>query len=202
MNAVDHAIGLEQLQHVVTWRFNDRAIIAHPHHHRTAAGNPREKLLEQAGLFLLADGLDDPVERLDEFRAGQDLKFSGRFAFDGTATNVVKRSGKVPIVVVWSADQLGADQITGMITGPYWESPLLGYRDVYAAKTSDAPQAGRYTMLFPGVPGSSISPEGDGSGTVTVNAHGATTLAGTLADGTKVSQAARFPGSVTRSARS
>ena len=48
--------------------------------------------------------------------------------------------------------------------------------------------AGRYTLIVPGTPGATDSPEGDGYGTVVVSSSGKVSLAGKLADGTKVTQ--------------
>lgn len=124
--------------------------------------------------------------------AGQELSASGKFGFDGHATKVIKRKGRDAITVEWQADPLGGDEIYGRIIAPSWDALLLGRRAVYAAKTHNAPQAGTYTLLFPGLPGDDRSPQGDGFGMVTVSARGVITLAGMLADGTKVTQVANL----------
>ena len=69
-------------------------------------------------------------------------------------------------------------------------SSLSGDRAVFQSRTNPAPYAGRYTMVVPGVDGDVSLPTGDGFGTVQVTPSGLVRLAGTLADGTKVSQAA------------
>ena len=122
---------------------------------------------------------------------GQVWSISGKFDFDGNASNMLLRKGRDSLLVEWHADPEGGDQITGLIGVPdNWAALLLGRRAVYALKPNDAPQAGRYTMVLGGIPGTDNSPQGDGFGTVTVSARGVITLAGTLADGTKVMQAA------------
>lgn len=125
---------------------------------------------------------------------GQAWSISGKFDFDGNASNLILRKGRESLLVEWHADPEGADQITGLIataTDPVnWKALLLGRRAVYALKPNDAPQAGRHTMLLGVIPGADNSPQGDGFGTVTVSARGVITLVGTLADGTKVTQAA------------
>ena len=51
-----------------------------------------------------------------------------------------------------------------------------------------APQAGKYTLIFPGNPASADLPGGDSYATFTVSTAGTIRLAGSLADGTKISQ--------------
>jgi hypothetical protein len=96
------------------------------------------------------------------------------------------------VTVAWHADPLGGDQVTGSIGAAYWEAELLGLRAVFLSKTNDAPQAGRYTMRLPGIFGDEGVPQGDGVGAVSISARGVITLAGSLADGTKVTQSANL----------
>src|SRR5207249_1773513 len=56
------------------------------------------------------------------------------------------------------------------------------------SRANPAPWAGAYTVLFPGQDGDPTLPTGDGFGTVRVAANGTVFFAGTLADGTHVSQ--------------
>jgi hypothetical protein len=66
---------------------------------------------------------------------------------------------------------------------------MSGYRNVFNSKTNLATQyAGNYTILIPGQTGSSSVPAGNGFGTVRVDLLGRVLFAGTLADGTKISQ--------------
>jgi hypothetical protein len=55
-------------------------------------------------------------------------------------------------------------------------------------KANPTPKAGKYTLILPGGDDPAAVPSGDGFGTVSITAAGAITFAGTLADGTKVSQ--------------
>lgn len=86
----------------------------------------------------------------------------------------------------------GTDQLTGTIsevatTGTVWTAQLVTDLAWFNGKDRIAPQAGKYTALFPADPD---APDaiGDGAGTVTVTTKGGIAFAGTLADGTKVSQ--------------
>jgi hypothetical protein len=115
--------------------------------------------------------------------------FSGTFDDQGTATNVLKRPRENSLTVemqVGSDDQAG--QISGRVTDGTWDADLTGLRAPFNAKTNAAPFAGDYTLVLPGTKGDSTLPAGDGYALVRVTSSGATTLAGTLADGTSFSQ--------------
>jgi hypothetical protein len=71
-----------------------------------------------------------------------------------------------------------------------WEAPLLGDRCTFDGKTNSAPFAGSYTIIFPGQDDGNDGPEGHGYGTVKIDAKGQASLAGTLADGAKISHKA------------
>ena len=73
-------------------------------------------------------------------------------------------------------------------TGTVWTAELVTDRAFYDGKLNSAPQAGKYTVIFPADTNSPAGPFGDGFGAVTVTTKGAVSLAGTLADGTKVTQ--------------
>lgn len=69
-----------------------------------------------------------------------------------------------------------------------WSNSLTADRVVFNSKLNPAPQAGKYTVIFPTDANSASGPAGDGYGTVTVNTAGAITFSGVLADGTKAAQ--------------
>ena len=79
-------------------------------------------------------------------------------------------------------------EVRGSITDGSWFAPLRAGRSIYDGKTKQAPQAGNYTMIIKGAPGSPSSPGGDGFGTVVVNSKGAISFQGTLAEGSKIEQ--------------
>jgi hypothetical protein len=76
--------------------------------------------------------------------------------------------------------------MTGTISGSTWATDIVADPAVYS-RTNSAPQAGKYTLLFPGSVDSSDQPAGNGFGAVTVNPSGHVTFSGMLGDGTPVS---------------
>lgn len=123
--------------------------------------------------------------------AGKSYTTAGKLDLDGRATNTVNRLGLAPLTVVWSLGLNGEDAVNGTVNSAGWDEPALlhGDRAVFNARTRPAP-ARRYTVIIPPDPTtSSPSPQGYGYGTAVLNAGGTMTFVGTLADGTKVSQA-------------
>ncbi len=115
---------------------------------------------------------------------------AGQLKLDAKATNTVARWNGTSLTVELRFGQ-GSEvgQIFGRITDGSWTSLLSGGRAAYQTG-GNAPQAGDYTMVFPGQVGDPSLPEGDGFGTLHVGTDGFGTLSGTLADGTSFSQAA------------
>jgi acid phosphatase len=121
--------------------------------------------------------------------AGRRLSFSGAFDLQGRATNVVQRRGTNALTVELALDLAGAgQQVTGRVSTVQWNSALLGDRNVFDGRTLRAPFATNYTLVVNGDPELELHPGGDGFGTARVNAAGVVSFAGTLADGTKVTQ--------------
>ena len=88
--------------------------------------------------------------------------------------------------------QLGSNAVTGTIgDGQNWTANLQGDRAIFTARNK-APFAGKYTILFPGTgdPSNTTNSQGDGYGTVTVDASGRVHLIGALSDGTRIVQTA------------
>src|SRR6185436_10969264 len=121
---------------------------------------------------------------------GQRISFSGKFALDGLATNIVARTGASTLTVLLTLDLTGGtDQITGTISDGNWTASVLAHRAMFDKTDNLAPQAGRYTLIVPGDDQDAANqPGGDSFGTVTVDAGGNVKFSGALADGTKVSQ--------------
>jgi len=87
--------------------------------------------------------------------------------------------------------ELGSlDQITGSVSDGTHTANLVGNRAAFDGRQNIAPQAGQYTMIIPGSSGSRSLPGGDSYATVTVDKAGKIKLAGSLADGTKLTQSA------------
>jgi hypothetical protein len=115
---------------------------------------------------------------------------SGQLQLDSKATNVVTRWNSTPLTVELRLGQNSeVGQIFGRVTDGVWTSSLSGGRAGYQM-AGNAPQAGEYTVVFPGQVGDASLPAGDGYGTLHLGTDGLGTLSGTLADGTSFSQTA------------
>lgn len=110
----------------------------------------------------------------------------GTLGLNCKATNSIVRKGLTTLTVELAFG--GEEQVAGRVTDGTWEAPLLGDRATFNSKTNPAPYLGNYTIILPGQDSSDLGPEGDGAASVKIDASGVATLAGTLADGTKVSQ--------------
>jgi len=119
--------------------------------------------------------------------AGRSWSFKGTFDASGWGSSVILRSGQSPLTVYLQLDLAGGDQIQGGVSDGDWWADLRADRAVFHKTTNPTPRAGKYTLVLPGGD-TPASPAGDGCGTVTVDAAGSVKWAGTLADGTKVTQ--------------
>ena len=110
--------------------------------------------------------------------------YAGVFKFDGTTAVKSFSRGRVlsPITVQLQL-YLSGGPMTGTISDGTWTANLAANPAIYS-RTNLAPQAGRYTMLIPGIYNSSGQPAGNGFASVTVNTLGAVSLSGTMGDGT------------------
>ena len=120
--------------------------------------------------------------------AGKSYSFTGQLDPERNATNTIPRKGANSLTVELSFGGDDLDQVSGRVTDGVWQAPLLGYRNSFDAKASPAPFAGSYTMIIQGQSDPNLGPEGDSFGRVKVDDSGRASFAGTLADGTKVSQ--------------
>jgi len=103
------------------------------------------------------------------------------------ATNVITRKSAPPLRIELDFS-MRTNQVVGRVTDGTWEAPLLGDRKVYDALVNPAPFAGHYTIILPGSDDPDLGPQGDGSASLKIDQSGLITLAGTLADGTKITQ--------------
>jgi len=120
------------------------------------------------------------------------ISFSGRLDSTGKTNLTLRPKGLSPLALELQLD--GTDRVTGSLSNGVWTAQLAGDRAVFNAKTNRAPQAGRYTLVFPGQYGSAAEPGGDSGNTLTVDAAGRVSLSGTLADGTKMTHASTVTG--------
>lgn len=123
---------------------------------------------------------------------GAQYSMSGFFDTGGQATITIVRRNQIPLTVVLQMD--GTDQVIGTVTDGTWVAQLWADRAVFDGKLNIAPQQGTYTMYFAGDYGAASDPAGDGWGTVKVDGAGRLRFAASLADGTKITQAATVAG--------
>jgi hypothetical protein len=117
--------------------------------------------------------------------AGHTFSFSGSLA-TGSSGSFSANNGSL---LKLQLQQSGPDQIHGSVSNlnAHWSAGLLADRLVFNKTKNPAPSA-TYTMVIPPDPASPGGPDGYGSGTVKVDAAGHVIWAGTLADGSKMSQ--------------
>jgi hypothetical protein len=117
---------------------------------------------------------------------GGTYSISGQLDAAGNAVNLIKRSNQSPLTVrLLVSDE---DWMGGTVSNASWVAEIVADRGVYNSKTRFAPEAGQYTLIVPGTNGDTTLPQGSGYGTVSVSKSGIISFAGSLADGTKISQ--------------
>jgi hypothetical protein len=107
--------------------------------------------------------------------------FSGRFDASGRFSATVP---KTTLNITLQIDLNIGDQIHGTVSDGHWSAVLLADRQVAAGS-----KAGNYTLVIPGDVQDESCPAGDGFGSVTIDAAGGVKWSGSLADGSKVTQA-------------
>jgi hypothetical protein len=115
--------------------------------------------------------------------------FTGTLSPEGNVTNTILRTKAGPLTLdlgFGTGDE--SDEIIGQITSSNWVAVLRGDRAVFNTRTNPAPYTNRFTLFIAGKPGDASLPAGDGFGTLRLNGDGTGSFAGTLANGTPVSQ--------------
>jgi PKD repeat protein len=116
--------------------------------------------------------------------------FNGRFDDSGNATMTILQGPLAPLEVTLHLDLAGADQITGMVTGANYASPLLASRAAYD-RQNPCPVSGTYnTLVEPANEADTDLPQGFGYGTLTVTTTGVGSMSGFLGDGKKIGASA------------
>jgi hypothetical protein len=117
------------------------------------------------------------------------VSFSGSLSLSCLTTNYVKLNSSTTLAVKFGVGKFShPNQLFGRIESGSWEANLYGDRAMFNAKTNPCPYAASYTVLFPRQDDDPTLPMGHGYGSVRVTAAGSAIFAGTLADGTKISQ--------------
>jgi hypothetical protein len=112
----------------------------------------------------------------------------GQFDSGGSAQLSTPRRGSSALSVQLQLDPDDSDELWGMVSDGTFGATLNGERAVFDGRKNIAPQAGRYTLVFPGSADSAAAPGGDSCATLLVNKAGRVSLSGTLADRTAFSQ--------------
>jgi hypothetical protein len=122
-------------------------------------------------------------------RGGKRSSFTGAFDRFGGAPPVTTRGTAGSFTVsLWVDMTANAERLIGTVTDGHWLAELSADRAVFDARTNHSPYAAKYTLVIPGTNGVSALPGGDGYATLTVDAGGKVKVAGSLADGTAISQ--------------
>ncbi len=118
---------------------------------------------------------------------------SGKFSPDGGVQIISKRKNENPLTTTLQLDLVN-QAVEGTVSAGVFVAQLQGYLNPFTAKNKATPYAGKYTLVIPGTTNPAIGPAGAGYGTVTVSPTGAVAFAGSLADGTPVSQFSALSG--------
>jgi hypothetical protein len=123
--------------------------------------------------------------------AGRNYSASGRFDGFGSANVKISRGALRALNLQLSLD-VSQNQVTGTLSDGNWIAGLAANRSMATSTangTKSAPGfAGTYTLDIPGAGMTTLSPVGDGFGTIKVDNSGNVSWAVSLADGTKVTQ--------------
>ena len=125
---------------------------------------------------------------------GAAFSMKGIFDNNGDSTSVITRTGTSSLTVTLHIDLMnGSDQITGTISDGTTTSAVIANLSPFNSKTDPATQyQGSYTVVLPPNPSDTgpSFPQGNGFGTLTVDAGGKIRLSATLGDGTRITQTA------------
>jgi hypothetical protein len=114
--------------------------------------------------------------------------FSGRFDADGNIARDILRRGENPLRIECQVNPADPDLLEGTVSDGTWTAILIADRAVFDGKTSTSTDQGKYTMILLGDFTSTNTPGGHSYGTINIDRAGRIRFAGSLADGTKVTQ--------------
>jgi exo-beta-1,3-glucanase (GH17 family) len=119
---------------------------------------------------------------------GQTVPFSGKFNLGGTANILSKPIHGIPSLTTTLQLDFADQSVSGTVIGGAFLAELNGYQDVFSSSDKATGFEGQYTLIIPGTTNPTVGPFGTSYGTVKVSSSGNITLAGSLADGTAISQ--------------
>jgi hypothetical protein len=115
--------------------------------------------------------------------------FSGTLDATGGITQGVLRRNQNPLRMQLQSDTNDVDLLVGSVGDGTWTAPLYADRAVFDGRLSTTSDMGRYTVVFMGDFTSTNTPGGESFGTINISKAGRIRFSGSLADGTKVTQA-------------
>ena len=120
--------------------------------------------------------------------AGTSYSLSGPLSLAGVYTNSLLRKGQSPLSVQLQVDLTGGDSLSGWISADAWAAELTANRAVFSGANPPPEGGNKYTLAVPAGDPALDQPGGFGFGALGVDTSGNLSFAGTLGDGTKVSQ--------------
>jgi uncharacterized repeat protein (TIGR03803 family) len=120
--------------------------------------------------------------------SGETVPFSGRLSLGGTMNVISKRPHGEPSLTTTLNLNFLDQTVTGTVSDGAFTAELNGNHDGFGGPDKAFGFEGQYTLVIPGTNDSAVGPFGTGYGTVKVGSAGYITLAGSLADGTAISQ--------------
>jgi hypothetical protein len=118
----------------------------------------------------------------------QTVPFSGKFDISGRTNFVSKRAHGEPSLTTTLQLDFADQSVSGTVSDGAFTAELNGYRNVFSGSDKATEFEGQYTLVIPGTNDPTVGPFGTSYGTVKVSSLGIVTLAGSLADGTAISQ--------------
>jgi hypothetical protein len=121
------------------------------------------------------------------FLGSNTVTLAGKFDVGGhVQTNSPVKGGK-PLTTILQLD-VANQAVSGSVSDGSFVAQLDGDQNVFGPSNPATDYAGQYTWTIPGTNEALVGPYGTSYGTITVTADGDITFAGSLADGTTVSQ--------------
>jgi hypothetical protein len=118
---------------------------------------------------------------------GETVALKGKFGVTGAAEVVSARRGESTLTTTLQLD-LANQAVEGTVSDGSFTSTLLGNQSVFTTKNPATVFEGDYTLIVPGNSNPEVGPFGISYGTLKVSSSGAVTFAGSLADGTPITQ--------------
>ena len=123
---------------------------------------------------------------------GVSRSLSGQFDAGGFYSNSMAWPGLTSLSIQLQLDLTGGVVLSGTLSGGSWLSALTANHAIYSSSLP-ASQGGttglKYTLAISGASNTTVNVSGYGAATLKVSPSGIISFSGTLADGTKVSQA-------------